>query len=468
LFQWLVNWLPNVDRPNKLELKFDKVSISLLPKITVQMKSLVGKNFFVLFFLCASMVVSCKKENNTTPANSNPDLATVTTDRIEAITYKSATVVSTVSEEGKSAVIGMGIAYGKNPNPTVVADNNVPYASFGVGTFSTNLNNLEIGTTYYVRSYATNAVGTAYSEQKSFTTVAAKAPTITTTEVTNITIRSAMSGGSVVDQGSSPIVEHGLVWSTDPAPTLSSGGKAVSASPGTGTFLLEMSGLMLSTKYYVRAYATNGELTGYGNEISFTTAAGITDVDGNVYETIQIGTQTWMKENLKTSKYRDGSVIPTGLSNNEWKNATTDAYAIYNNDAANNTTYGKLYNWFTVADPRGLCPAGWHVPTDAEWTTLENFLGESPVAGGKMKAVSSLWQSPNTGATNESGFSALPGGGRYGSGQYSGVGFYGGWWASSEYSSGAAWFRSLGFSFGSSARYDYGKHYGFSVRCLRD
>ncbi|MBK9327803.1 MAG: fibrobacter succinogenes major paralogous domain-containing protein [Sphingobacteriales bacterium] len=134
----------------------------------------------------------------------------------------------------------------------------------------------------------------------------------------------------------------------------------------------------------------------------------VTDIDGNVYNVVKIGNQCWMKENLKTTRYNDGSAIPTGLSNTAWEATTNGAYAIYDNNAANNTTYGKLYNWYAVNTGK-LAPAGWHVPTDAEWTTLTTYLGGVRVAGGPMKATT-LWASPNVGATNSSGFTGLPAG----------------------------------------------------------
>ena len=176
---------------------------------------------------------------------------------------------------------------------------------------------------------------------------------------------------------------------------------------------------------------------------------GPTDADGNTYTTVTIGSQVWMKENLKTSKYRNGNAITTNLTDIGWQNTTSGAYAIYNNDAANNTTYGKLYNWYAVADPRGLCPAGWHAPSDAEWTTLENFLGGANGAGGKMKSTGTiltgtgLWQDPNTDATNSSGFTGLPGGYRLDFGAYTDFGYYGYWWSSTEASSTNAWYRVL-------------------------
>ncbi len=207
----------------------------------------------------------------------------------------------------------------------------------------------------------------------------------------------------------------------------------------------------------------------------------VTDIDGNVYSTGIIGTQIWMKENLKTTRYRDGSAIPTGLSDNAWDNATTGAYAIYDNDTANNNTYGKLYNWYAVADSRNLCPVGWHVPSDTEWKTLEIYLGMSATdadlegrrggtqnVGGKLKSTSTLWNTPNTSATNESGFSGLPGGFRDSGGTYLGIGDFGYWWSSTENSTSNAWNRYLYYGSGSSYRYDDGKRYGFSVRCLRD
>jgi uncharacterized protein (TIGR02145 family) len=207
-------------------------------------------------------------------------------------------------------------------------------------------------------------------------------------------------------------------------------------------------------------------------------SSSVTDADGNTYTTVSIGTQVWMKENLKTSKYRNGNAITTNLTDVDWQNTTIGAYAIYNNDAANNTTYGKLYNWYAVADARGLCPAGWHVPSDAEWTTLENFLGGASVAGGKMKSTGTivagtgLWYSPNQDATNSSGFTGLPGGGRSGngasSGGYGAIGYSGFWWSSTETSSPNVWGRYLNYFYGFSGRSGNLKRIGSSVRCLRD
>jgi len=200
----------------------------------------------------------------------------------------------------------------------------------------------------------------------------------------------------------------------------------------------------------------------------------VTDIDGNVYSTDTIGTQIWMQENLKVSKYRNGEAIPTNLADAAWQTANSGAYAIYNNDTANNTSHGKLYNFYAVSDPRGLCPAGWHVPTDLEWTSLENFLGTSIVAGGKMKSAgmieagTGLWHAPNKDATNSSGFTALPGGLRGGIGTFTSLGSYGYWWSSTQDLSTSAWSRYLGNDISNSGRYDWSKTLGFSVRCLKN
>ena len=193
----------------------------------------------------------------------------------------------------------------------------------------------------------------------------------------------------------------------------------------------------------------------------------VTDIDGNTYNTVQIGNQVWMSENLKTSRYRNGGLIPNVTDGTAWSNSTTGAWSYYNNDVSNNVIYGKSYNWYTTLGDT-LCPTGWGVPTDAEWTTLTTYLGGESVAGGKMKSVgTTYWNDPNTGATNESGFSALPGGFRLNFGFYNirNNAFF---WSATEYSSNDAWPRYLNYFNGSVTRSNYGKSVGGSVRCLRD
>jgi uncharacterized protein (TIGR02145 family) len=207
----------------------------------------------------------------------------------------------------------------------------------------------------------------------------------------------------------------------------------------------------------------------------------LTDIDGNVYESITICNQTWTKSNLNVSKYSDGTAIPQVTDPNAWTNLTTGAWCYYNNTTANGTTYGKLYNWYAVAgiydaasaaNPelrKKLVPVGWHIPTDAEWTQLTDCLGGEAVAGGKMKSVgTTLWLPHNTDATNSSGFTGLPGGYRGTNGSFDSIGSNGGWWSSSESVTAGAWFRGLSYGYGGAYRDSANKTVGFSVRCLRD
>jgi uncharacterized protein (TIGR02145 family) len=197
------------------------------------------------------------------------------------------------------------------------------------------------------------------------------------------------------------------------------------------------------------------------------------DIDGNVYKTVTIGTQVWMAENLKTTRYNDGTAIPLVTNFDTWSASTTDAYCWYNNDSTNKEVYGALYNWYTV-NTKKLCPAGWHVPADAEWTTMANYLeGEnvtdSKLTGGKLKEKGTThWKSPNTGATNESGFTALPGGYRSYNGSFNFIEISGYWWSSTEYSATNVYFWSIRYKYNLVYKYISDKPNGFSVRCLRD
>ena len=225
--------------------------------------------------------------------------------------------------------------------------------------------------------------------------------------------------------------------------------------------------------YWVRCY-NEGEII-----IPFT----IIDIDGNVYETIAIGEQVWMKENLKVTHYNDGSEIPTGYSNSEWVNLSTGAYAVYDDNESNADTYGYLYNWYAVDDERGVCPEEWHVPTDDEIKQLEMYLGMSQEEaddtgyrgtneGSKLAGRADLWNDgalENNPEFGTSGFDFLPGGYRsYSNGSYYYMGFYGDFWSSTESNSGSAWGRRLGYYYSEVDRSNYYKRIGFSVRCIRD
>jgi uncharacterized protein (TIGR02145 family) len=217
-----------------------------------------------------------------------------------------------------------------------------------------------------------------------------------------------------------------------------------------------------------------------GTEPEPTTSGTVTDIDGNVYQTIKIGDQWWMMENLKVTHYRNGDPIPHVTNNSTWSGLTTGAYCEYNNDVNNVATYGRLYNWYAVADPRNIAPEGWRVPSDEEWKQLEMYLGMSQAQadstggrgtdeGGKLKDTGTAhWTSPNTGATNETGFTALPGGYRHDYGTFYDLGYYAYFWSSTEFSSFSAWYRYLHYYDSRVRRLYLIKQVGFSVRCVRD
>jgi uncharacterized protein (TIGR02145 family) len=196
----------------------------------------------------------------------------------------------------------------------------------------------------------------------------------------------------------------------------------------------------------------------------------MTDQDGNTYKTITIGTQTWMAENLRTTKYNDGTTIPNLTDDDEWAGLSTGAYCNYNN--TNNTdtiaTYGRLYNWYAVNTGK-LAPNGWHVPTDAEWTQLTTFLGGESIAGDKLKETgTSHWVNPNTGATNETGFTALPGGARDGYGSFFLFGYSGFCWSATDCDGTSAWSREMSYDRSNVLMLTGVNEVGFSVRCVRN
>jgi len=248
-------------------------------------------------------------------------------------------------------------------------------------------------------------------------------PVVTTTTASSITSTTAASGGNITSNGGVSILAEGVCWST------TSGAESISgshSSDGTSnSFSSSITGLTTGITYYVKAYASNVVGTSYGNEISFTTP------NNNSVVQVTIGNQVWMQKNLDVSTYSNGDLIPQVSDPTAWASLTTGAWCYYNNDISNNATYGKLYNWFAITDPRGLAPVGWHVPSVAEFTSLSNYLGGSSVSGSAMMSTgTTLWPSPNSNATNTSGFSAIPGGYRSSGGGFNSLGNWAVFWSS--------------------------------------
>ncbi len=296
-------------------------------------------------------------------------------------------------------------------------------------------------------------------------------PTVNTLEITNVNDTSAKCGGEITSDGGETVTARGVCWNTNQTPTIAD--KKTTNGTGVGSFISSITDLTPNTTYYVRAYATNSKGTGYGLTMIFTTKEEVdknsfTDPrDGYVYKTVTIGNKVWMAENLR---YLPSVVDPQMASN------TTPYYYVYEysgtsvNDAKateNYNTYGVLYNWTAACSS---CPNGWHLPSDAEWTQLIDYFGGYGIAGGKLKETgTSHWYSPNTGATNDSNFTAIPGGYRFYDGSFRDLGRISNWWTATESNVDEAWNRDMRYNSTTVYRGSTNvKGLGFSVRCVKN
>jgi len=306
-------------------------------------------------------------------------LPLLTTNPVISITSTSAVSGGTITDDGGGFVNTRGICWSTSDNPTI--ENSIAFYVTYEYSFSLDLSQLKPYTTYYVRAFAANGAGLAYGNQVSFMTewhpAASAVPTIITTGVSSITSNTAVSGGTITNDGGGYIIAKGISWSTDPDWYIYEDDNTIYGNEtGSGPFVSYLSNLNPGTIYYVKAYAVNSAGIGFGSTLSFTTAAAgsgpglpfgtVSDIEGNIYKTIRIGNQTWMAENLKTTKYNDGELIPNITVDVEWLEFSSGAYCWYNNDGTRNkNTYGALYNWYSVNTGK-LCPAGWHVPSNKE------------------------------------------------------------------------------------------------------
>jgi len=360
-------------------------------------------------------------------------------------------------------VLSRGICWSTAPDPTI--ENNKLDGGKGPGSFSISLTGLTLGTSYYVRPYATNREGIFYGDPVTFTTK--NFPKVATRQLVNEGTFIVVSGAEVLDNGGFNNVISGICWSTHPAPTLSDN---INNDKGGIIYYNEMPGLKPGITYYVRAYATNEIGTAYGNEIVFTMpSADVVDLDGNPYSQVTIGTQIWMVENLRTTKYANGDMIPNIKTYEERINTTSGGWNNWQDVAAYDYPFGKLYNWYAATDVRNVCPSAWHVPSEAEWTTLIDYLGGNSVAGNKMKEAGNVhWLTDNQGATNSSGFTALPGGGQSADSNVHSIGFSGYFWSTSVYSGNFAWSYVLNKNSAAIDKIIYSKQAGYTIRCIKD
>jgi len=416
-------------------------------------------------------------------------IPTVTTGDVTDITATTATCSGNVTADGGSPVTACGICVSTSQNPTTA--NQKSTFGPGLGPFVSKWTGFSPNTTYYVRAYATNAQGTAYGEQKSFTTTLGT-PTVTTGDVIDITATTATCSGNVKNDGGSDVISRGICWNTSENPTVENA--KTTNDTGLGAFTSYLTGLTPNVTYYVRAYAENAQGTAYGNQKTFKTAQGavgetFTDSrDGNVYKTVTIGKQTWMAENMaylpsvygpEKEEYIQKSVCYVYGYNytNVYSAKQTNEYK----------TYGVLYNYPAAGNI--ACPDGWHLPSSAEWTQLQNYLiangynYDGTRTGNKIAlsmTIASGWDTSydsSAGAVNrpyypeyrnKSGFSALPGGGCW-SPYFDYIGYAGIWWTSTSKENFIAEVRNLtATSKGLGSSYIGYYESGFSVRCVMD
>lgn len=420
----------------------------------------------------------------------------VETVSIANVEYTSCTASGKILDTGEKGIDQHGFCWSTAENPTTGDNKKELGPKNSRGSFSGILTGLSTGTTYYIRAYAQNENSIVYGEQKSFSTLKSAVPALITASISNITAGSAESGGAITDDGSRSVTERGVCWSTTSGPTTSD--SKTTDGTGTGSYTSSLMGLSSNTRYYVRAYATNSVGTAYGNEVSFTTYSGetLTDYDGNSYQTIQIGNQLWMAENLRVTHYSDGTAIPLVEDKADWValEGTGKAYCWYNN-AYGHWPYGAIYTWTAAmngagssnASPsgvQGVCPDGWHLPSDAEWKELEISLGMSQEEadvielrgtdeGSQLAGYSALWDDgelKNDPAFGSSGFTARPAGARTATGgDFLSLGTRAYFWSATEADDNTtAYTRNIHYDSTAVYRQYYMKNIGSSVRCVKN
>jgi len=400
-----------------------------------------------------------------------PELPTVSTSIPSEITQTTATAGGQIIYDGGSLILGKGVCWGIYQSPgftdKFTADGE------GTGIFSTNISGLTPNTIYYIRAYATNSFGTSFGKEISFITAPVIKGTVLTIQPSSITRTTAISGGNISLDGGGEITQRGVCWSVCPNPEITD--SLTIDGAGTGEFESTLTALAPGTKYYIRAYAINSAGVAYGSLFSFNTK--IADIQGNLYNTITIGKQVWMAENLRTTRFNNNTSIPNIINTADWINLTGPGYCWYNNDITYKPTFGALYSWYT-ANGGKLCPTGWHVPSDAEFDTLEVILGmetkdvniwgwRGTDQGKQLKSTESWIDGGN--GTNSIDFNALPGGYRYaGDGYFYRIGSLTYWWASTEHDNDRAWYRRLDGDNDKIYRASTSKTGGKYIRCIKN
>lgn len=368
-----------------------------------------------------------------------------------------------------------GFCWAETPFPSISGNKQADiYEGAGEMNVLVPNRNFTSGSTYYIRAYATNAVGTAYSKAIPFTY--REFAKLRFDSLYKINGRSVEAFAVIESNGSDPIQKYGFCWSTNPNPTIESQHNEVN-DDYVGKFNFKILGLDTNTKYYVRAYAINGQGINYSNEFIFMTLdheyGFMSDIDGNMYRTIKIGNQTWMAQDLKVTQYRDGTPLPKVEDNVAWMSNRSGAYCYFNNIDGNRDKYGALYNWYACANAKKLCPEGWHVPNQVEIDVLRELVysDSRPItAKGTKEDGRGLWEASPVIATNATGFSAQPSGYRFEANFHS-EGREVGFWTLSQHPQiyGCGYAITLRNTQGwISYTFDWKAETGMSVRCLKD
>jgi uncharacterized protein (TIGR02145 family) len=427
---------------------------------------LLGTAFFTAFMI---IFAGCKKD---------AELPSLTTTAISTINATSVMTGGSVNSSGGSEITARGVCWSTMLNPTI-ADSKTMDGT-GSGTFSSTMTGLTLNTKYYVRAYASNSSGTGYGDELMFTF---HIPATLTASVESFATTYAVSGGHISDDGGGIITERGICWNTSGNPTTGDN-KAINDIQSM-EFTCLLRGLTPGTTYFIRAFAVNSAGTAYSDQLSFTTDVAvdpvvfnsaltygtISDIEGNNYKTIQIGTRIWMAENLRTTKFNDGNDIPLVSGITEWSALSTPGYCWYNNDpVANKEIYGALYNWEAVTNGK-LCPSGWHIPDKGDFNNLDEAAGLGYDPGGNLKeSGTDHWSYYWLEATNSSGWTALPGGYRSVDGTFENLGLHGFWWLKDDVLAPDGEYAILMYD---GSLLDYAATYdnypdGLSVRCVQD
>ncbi len=400
----------------------------------------------------------------------DPELAVVSTIDAVDIQIHSAKLGGEIKSNGGSAITERGIYFGLTPDAKTTGTKIVSTAT-GASFLDVN-ENLTAGTKYYFVAYVINSKGTSYGEEKSFTTLG-KTARIDSLYCSDLTTTS-MKLGVIYNPNmleTRVSIEYGL--SNSYGNTSSEVTQVPSSNNDNDTISVILAGLTPLTQYYIRVKAINEIGTVYGKDtVIRTVLTGITgsaaDIDGNNYNTIGIGYQTWMTENLKTTRYNDGTEINLSNSDSLWQAFNGGSYCWYDTNINYKNTYGALYNWQAVNTGK-LCPAGWHVPTEEDFADLVDYLKGANQAGGLLKASgTAYWNSPNTDATDRYGFNGRGGGKRDDDGNFDFIKIEGNWWSSSNYSTLTSAYFYLMYNYPNAFQNYINKKYGLSVRCIKN